>query len=491
MSPCYHCEHKTLFLRNIYMDPKLLAPYSPKDTENRIYNSWIDSGFFNPDKCIKDGICTKGSPHFSIVLPPPNVTGTLHVGHAATLAIEDIMVRFNRMSGKRTLWIPGTDHAAIATQSKVEENLYKKEKKTRRDFSREDFLKIIEQFAKDSRETITNQIKKMGSSVDWSREAYTLDEKRTVAVRTAFKKMYDEGLIYRGMRTVNWDPKLQTTVSDDEIERVEEKTPLYHMKYGPFNIVTARPETKFADKYIVMHPDDERYKKYAHKETIEVLWINGKVNATVIKDSSVDMSFGTGAMTITPWHDALDFDIAERHNLDKEQIIDFDGKLLPIAGEFAGLHIKKARPLIVEKLTKLGLITSVDENYTHSVAVNSRGGGIIEPQIKKQWFVDVNKEFAMPHSEIKGVAMGSQVTLKLLMRKSVELGHIKILPERFEKEYFHWIDNLRDWCISRQIWFGHRIPVWYKTGKLAEGGPKKKRIFFFYFIRQGGGAGGW
>src|SRR3989344_5085912 len=403
MSPCYHCEHKTLFLRNIYMDPKLLAPYSPKDTENRIYNSWIDSGFFNPDKCIKDGICTKGSPHFSIVLPPPNVTGTLHVGHAATLAIEDIMVRFNRMSGKRTLWIPGTDHAAIATQSKVEENLYKKKKKTRRDFSREDFLKIIEQFAKDSRETITNQIKKMGSSVDWSREAYTLDEKRTVAVRTAFKKMYDEGLIYRGMRTVNWDPKLQTTVSDDEIERVEEKTPLYHMKYGPFNIVTARPETKFADKYIVMHPDDERYKKYAHKETIEVLWINGKVNATVIKDSSVDMSFGTGAMTITPWHDALDFDIAERHSLEKEQIIDFDGKLLPIAKEFAGISIKEGRSLIVEKFRSKGLLVKIDDRYKHIVKKCYKCESLIEPQIKEQWFIKM-KPLAEP--AIKAIENG-------------------------------------------------------------------------------------
>ncbi len=448
------------------MDPKLLSPYNPRETEDRIYKTWLESGFFNPDKSLTEGITTKKSEYFSIVLPPPNVTGTLHVGHAATITIEDIMVRFNRMRGKRTLWIPGTDHAAIATQSKVEENLYKKEKKTRRDFARDDFLRIVENFARESRETIIGQVKKMGASVDWSREAYTLDHKRTVAVRTAFKKMYEDGLIYRGEKIVNWDPKLQTTVSDDEIEWLEEKVPLYHLKYGPFTITTARPETKFGDKYVVVHPDDQRYKKYNHGDVFELDWINGKVKATVIKDGSIDMSFGTGAMTITPAHDSLDFEIAERHKLDKEKIIDFDGKLLAVAGDLAGLHIKKARPLVVEKLKEKGLIEKIDENYVHNIATNSRGSGIIEPQIKRQWFVDVNKSFEMPHSKIEGVPKGSDVTLKLLMKKSVELGAIKILPDRFEKVYSHWIDNLRDWCISRQIWFGHRIPVWYKDAEV-------------------------
>lgn len=449
------------------MDPKLLKPYNPTDTENRIYESWISSGFFNPDTCIDEKITSKTSSYFSIVLPPPNVTGTLHVGHAATVTIEDIMVRFERMRGKRTLWIPGTDHAALATQSKVEEKMYKEEKKTRHDYSREDFVKIIEQFATNSHDTMVNQIKKMGASVDWSREAYTLDKKRTLAVHTAFKKMYDDGLIYRGMRIVNWDPKLQTTVSDEEVERIEEKVPLYYLKYGPFTISTTRPETKFGDKYIVMHPEDARYKKYKHGDTLEVEWINGKVTATIIKDSAIDMEFGTGVMTITPWHDHTDFEIALRHNLDKEQIIGFDAKLLPVAGEFSGIHIKKARPLIIERLKEKGLLEKVDENYVHSLAVSSRGGGVIEPQIKKQWFVDVNKPFKLKESKIEGIKSGSEVTLKSLMKDTVEQGHIKILPDRFEKVYFHWIENLRDWCISRQIIFGHRIPVWYRKNEAS------------------------
>jgi len=247
-------------------------------------------------------------------------------------------------------------------------------------------------------------------------------------------------------------------VSDDEVEYKEEKGNFYYLKYGPFTIGTARPETKFGDKYVVMHPDDARYQDYTHGQKIELEWINGPITATVIKDGAVDMEFGTGVMTITPWHDATDFDIAERHNLDKEQIIDANGKLLPIAGDFAGMHIAKARPAIVEKLKGKGLLEKIDENYTHRLATNSRGGGVIEPQIKEQWFIDVNKKIP-----------GREVSLKELMRDTVESGKIKILPERFEKIYYHWIDNLRDWCISRQIWYGHRVPVWYKGEKMYVG----------------------
>ncbi len=436
--------------------------FNPLTEEDKIYQSWEDSGYFNPDICIEKGITKKDADTFSIVLPPPNVTGTLHIGHAAMLAIEDIMVRYERMKGKRTLWIPGTDHASIATQSKVEGIIYKKEGKTRYDIGREELLKRIEEFASESHDTIVGQVRKMGASIDWSREAYTFDEERNFAVRTAFKRMYDDGLIYKGHRLVNWDPKMQTTVSDDEIEWIEEKTPLYYLKYGPFTIATARPETKFGDKYIVVHPEDSRYKQYNHGDQIELEWINGKVIATIIKDDCIDMDFGTGAMTITPWHDATDYDISNRHDLDKEQIIDYKGLLLDIAGEFKGQHIKKARPQIIEKLQAKGLVEKIDDNYIHKIATNMRGGGVIEPQIKEQWFVAVNKPFKIKDSKIKGINSGDEVTLKKLMSHVVDSGETKIIPDRFNKTYFQWIDNLRDWCISRQIWYGHRIPVWYK-----------------------------
>ncbi len=439
------------------VNDKFLKPYDAKETESAVYKRWEESGFFNPDNLPGDR-----SESFSIVLPPPNVTGTLHMGHAAMLAVEDILVRYARMQGKRTLWIPGADSAAIATQSKVEGDIYKKEKKTRYDLGREELLKRIEEFTETSKTTIINQVKRMGSSLDWSRYAYTLDEKRYRAVMTAFVRMYEAGLIYRGDRIVNWDPKLQTTVSDDEIEYVEETAPFYYFQYGPFVIGTVRPETKFGDKYVVMHPDDARYAEYTDGQKIELEWIKGPITATIVKDDAVDMEMGSGVMTITPSHSAIDFEIAKRHNLDVERVIDDRGILLPIAGEFAGQHIKKARPLIVEKLKAKGLIVKTDEKYVHNIATNSRGGGIIEPQIKLQWFIGVNKEFEIPHSEIPGITSGSTTTLKKMMRAVVESGATKILPERFEKIYFHWIDNLRDWCISRQIWFGHRIPVWYR-----------------------------
>ncbi len=428
--------------------------YDSKEIEARIYRDWEQSGFFNPDQCVAKGVTKKNAKPFSIVLPPPNVTGTLHMGHAAMLVIEDIMVRYARMRGRKTLWIPGTDHAAIATQSKVESLIYKKEGKNRHDLGRENFLARVTQFAAESHATIVNQVRRMGASIDWSREAYTLDDSRERAVREAFKRMYDMGLIYRGARIVNWDPKLQTTVSDDEIEWVEEKVPLYYLKYGPFVIATARPETKFGDKYVVVHPKDTRYAKYKDGEKIDLEWINGPVTATVVKDAVMDMSFGTGAMTITPWHDATDFDIAERHGLDKEQIIDERGRLLPVAGEFAGIKIKDARAAIIGKLKEKGLVVKVEEGYEHRVATSQRGGGIIEPQIKEQWFVAVNKPF---------MKSGKKTTLKELMRRAVAQKKIKIVPKRFEKIYFHWIENLRDWCISRQIWFGHRVPVWYRS----------------------------
>jgi valyl-tRNA synthetase len=449
------------------MHDKFLKPYDPSSTEDRINELWIKSGYFNPDNLPEDKSHRfaykkkDGSNNtFSIVLPPPNVTGTLHTGHAIMLAIEDIMIRYKRMSGYKTLWIPGTDHAAIATQSKVEKEIEKKEGKRRHDLGREEFLKKVDQFAQNSHDTIVNQIKRMGASIDWSREAFTLDEKRTKAVRTAFKEMFDMGLIYKGHRIVNWDPKGQTTISDDEIVYKEEKTTFYYFKYGPFIIGTARPETKFGDKYVVMHPDDTRYSRYKHGEKIDLEWINGLITATVIKDTSIDMNFGTGVMTITPYHSNIDFEIAEKYKLQGEQIIDKYGRLLPIAGEFSGMKINEARAKIVEKLKAKGLLHK-EEEYVHQIATAERTGGIIEPQVMDQWFIAVNKVFK--------TKSGQETTLKKMISEAVSSGKIKILPERFEKNYYHWIENLHDWCISRQIWYGHRVPVWYKSGEMFVG----------------------
>ncbi|MBU2578987.1 valine--tRNA ligase [Patescibacteria group bacterium] len=435
---------------------ELSKTYDHTLVEKDINAKWEQAQIFNPDQ-------QKSGAPFCMVLPPANVTGVLHIGHALTVAIQDIIIRFRRMQGFRVLHIPGTDHAAIATQAKVEAELYKKEKKTQRDFSREEFLKLVEQYAANSQATILNQLQQLGASVDWSRLAYTLDDKRTLAVQTAFKRLFELELIYRGSRLVNWDPKLQTNVSDDEIEWKEETTNFYYFKYGPFIIGTTRPETKFGDKYVVMNPKDSRYFSYKHGQKIEVEWINGSITATIIKDDVIDMEFGTGVMTITPAHDATDYDIAKRHGLDIEPVIDLRGCLLPIAGEFAGQHISKVRSAIVEKMQKKGLLTRVEPNYIHRIAVNSRGAGIIEPQIREQWFIAVDKPFRLAHSEIAGIPSGAEKTLKQLMRHVVESGQIKIIPARFVKTYFHWIDNLRDWCISRQIVFGHKIPVWYRN----------------------------
>jgi valyl-tRNA synthetase len=432
---------------------KMAKAYDPHTVEETIIQKWEQASFLNPDK-------TEGKP-FSIVFPPANVTGVLHLGHALTTAIQDTLVRFRRMQGYKTVYIPGTDHAAIATQAKVEAELYKKEKKTRRDFSPEEFLQLVKNFAQESQTTILGQLKRLGASVDWSRLAYTMDDQRSLAVRTAFKKLYDLGLIYRGHRLVNWDPKLQTNVSDEEIQWQEEITKFYYLKYGPFTIGTARPETKIGDKYVVMHPDDKRYAQYKDGDTFTAQWINGPVTATIIKDESIDPEFGSGVMTITPAHDAADYAIAKKHNLDIKPIIDLKGLLMPEAGELAGVHIKKARPRIVEILQAKGLVEKIDEKYIHRIATNSRGGGIIEPQIREQWFVAVEKPFPLEHSELNGITAGSTVTLKQLMRTVVESGQIKIIPGYFDKTYYHWIDNLQDWCISRQIIFGHRIPVWY------------------------------
>jgi len=444
---------------------KLLRPYNPEETEDKIYQAWEKSGFFNPDTLPGE----RKEP-FSIILPPPNVTGTLHIGHALMLVVEDIMVRFERMRGKKTLWLPGTDHAAIATQSKVEKEILKSEKKNRHDIGREEFLKRVNTFAQESHDTIVNQVRKMGSSVDWSREAFTLDETRENAVRTAFKYMYDDGLIFRKNRVVNWDPKGQTTVSDDEVEHREESGLLYTFKYSkdfPIAISTTRPETKVGDTAVAVHPDDTRYKEYIGKE-YDVEFAGVALHIKIIADKHIDPEFGTGAVGITPAHSMIDYEIAERHNLPMVQVINEYAKMIVDTSELNGKKVLEAREIIASWIKENGLMES-EEKTIKNISVAERSGGTIEPLPKLQWFIDVNKEFTLKNSNIPGIKSGEKTNLKDLMRKAVSKNGIQILPERFEKVYFHWIENLHDWCISRQIWYGHQIPVWYRGEEIFVG----------------------
>jgi len=434
------------------IDEKFLKPYSAKDTEDRIYKLWEDSGFFNPDVCIEKGVTDKNAEHFSIVLPPPNVTGSLHTGHALMLVIEDIMVRYARMQGKRTLWLPGTDHAAIATQSKVEKIL-EKEGIRKNDLGREEFLNRVHQFAADSHDTIVNQAKKMGASMDWSREAFTLDEKRHKAVYTAFKQMYDDGLIYRGHRIVNWDPKGQTVISDDETVPEERKGKLYTFKYGkdfPIAISTTRPETKVGDVAVAVHPEDDRYKEFVGKEYDEV-FCGVPIHIKIIADEQVEKDFGTGALGVTPAHSQIDWEMAGRHKLPVLPVINEYAKMTVGDERILGKKTTEAREVIVEWLRSENLLEK-EEDITQSVPTAERTGAVIEPIPKLQWFIDVNKK----------IKSRGDKSLKELMLEPVREGKINIMPERFEKVYFNWIENLRDWCISRQIWYGHRIPVWYR-----------------------------
>ncbi len=440
-----------------------LSPYEPKATEDRLYKMWDESGFFNPDVCIEKGVTTPDAETFSIVLPPPNVTGTLHMGHAAMLAIEDILVRHARMQGKRTLWIPGTDSAAIATQSKVEKEIQKSEGKSRHDLGREELLRRVNAFAEDSKNTIINQTKKMGSSLDWSRYAYTLDDVRYKAVMTAFVNMYNDGLIYRGNRIVNWDPKGQTTISDDEIVYEERQSTLHTFKYShdfPIAISTTRPETKVGDTAVAVHPDDTRYQHLIGTE-YDLVFCDVPIHITIIADKEVDPEFGTGALGVTPAHSKIDWDMADRHDIkNRPQVINEYAKMT-VDGRLNGLKVEAARAAVVEWLGTEGLLEK-SEDIKQNVATAERTGAIIEPLPKLQWWIDVNKKFILKHSLITGVPSGSEVSLKELMVAAVENGDTDIFPERFKRVYFNWIENLQDWCISRQIWFGHRIPVWYR-----------------------------
>lgn len=442
---------------------KFLKPYDPQSTEAAIYKMWEESGYFNPDVCVENGVTKPDAEAHTIVLPPPNVTGTLHMGHAAMLAIEDSLVRHARMQGKRTTWIPGTDSAAIATQSKVEKEIQKKEKKSRYELGREELLRRIDIFVEESKSTILSQVRAMGSSLDWSRYAYTMDEPRYHAVMTAFVRMYNAGLIYRADRIVNWDPKGQTTISDDEIVYEERNATLYTFKYWkdfPIAISTTRPETKVGDTAVAVHPDDARYAKYVGK-TFVGEFAGAQLVIKVIVDDSVEKDFGTGALGVTPAHSQIDWDIADRHQLPRMHVIDEHARMRESAGTLvAGMKVLDAREKIVEWLRANNLMIN-EETVKQNVSTAERTGAVIEPMPKLQWWIDVSKEFTIVHSEIEGIKTGHATSLKDIMRTVVANKQVEIMPDRFEKVYYNWVDNLRPWCISRQIWFGHRIPVWY------------------------------
>ncbi|KND49972.1 MAG: valyl-tRNA synthetase [Parcubacteria bacterium C7867-003] len=409
------------------MKDVFLSPYDPKETETRIYQIWKDSGFFNPDTLVEKGIINSEAKPFTIIMPPTNANGSLHAGHGLVMTIEDIMVRYKRMQGFKTLWLPGLDHAGFETQVVYEKKL-EKEGRSRFGMDPKDLYKEILDFTLTNSTNIKSQIAKIGASCDWSREKFTLDDDVVKTVHGTFKRMFDDGLIYRGNRIVSWCSKHQTSFSDLEINNEDRVEKLYYLKYGPFTIATSRPETKFGDKYVVMHPEDKRYSEYKDGQKIKLEWINGEIEATVIKDSAIEMEFGTGVMTITPWHDNTDFEIAQRHNLEKEQIINEFGKLLPIAGEFEGMPISKARPLIIEKLQNKGLVEKIEENYKHIVRTCYKCGTVIEPQIKSQWFIK----------------------MKPLAEKALEKiqnDEIVYLPEHYKKITINWLENIRDWNI--------------------------------------------
>lgn len=422
------------------MDHKFLSPYKPEETEPRIYKLWLDSGFFNPDKLPE-----RHQEPFTIIMPPPNANGSLHAGHAVFVTIEDLIIRYKRMRGFKTLWLPGADHAGFETQVVYEKKL-EKEGRSRFGMEPETLRKEILDFTLFNKEFMENQLRALGASCDWSREKFTLDPDIIKTVYDTFKKLYEDDLIYRGKRTVNWCPKHQTSLSELETENTEEQTPFYYFKYGPFTIGTVRPETKFGDKYVVMHPDDARYKAYKEGQKLEVDWINGPILATIIKDESVDPTFGSGVMTITPWHSQVDFEIAKRHNLDCEQIIDWRAKLLSIGGEFAGMKITDARPKIAEKLKNKGLLVSIDEHYRNVVKRCYKCGSAIEPQVKDQWFLKM-------------------APLALPVIEKIRKNEVIFYPDHYKKIMLHWLEHIEDWNISRQIVWGIPIPVWYHEPK--------------------------
>ncbi|MEK7090613.1 MAG: valine--tRNA ligase, partial [Patescibacteria group bacterium] len=429
-----------------FMSTRELSPqYNPKEVEEKIYRMWEESGFFNPDNLPGKRLKT-----YTIVMAPPNITGSLHMGHALEYTLSDILIRYKRMSGHKTLWLPGTDHAGIATQNVVEKEL-KKQGVTRHDIGREKLIEKIWEWKEKYGYTIINQLKKIGSSADWSRLRFTMDANYQDAVKTAFLHYHKKGLIYQGERTVNWCPRCQTSLSDLEVEHKEENGVFYYIKYGPFTVGTVRPETKLGDTALAVNPNDKRYKDYVGKE-ITIRSVNSSVPADgepklkdikikVVADNAADPEFGTGIIKVTPAHDQTDFEIHERHpEVLILKVIDEKGRMNENAGiRYQGLKVAEAREKIVDDLTKLGLMEKTEE-YKHNVSICYRCGTIIEPLLSKQWFLK----------------MGG---LAVLATRAVKSGKVKFHPKRWEKVYFDWLKNVKDWCISRQIWWGHKIPL--------------------------------
>jgi valyl-tRNA synthetase len=435
------------------MKRELPKAYEPSQYEDGIYKKWEKSGYFNPDNLA----LAKEAGSYSIVMPPPNRTGILHMGHAAMLALEDILIRYHRMKGDQTLWVPGTDHAAIATQTKVEKIL-REEGTDRHKLGREKFLERVRQFAQDSHGTIVNQVKRMGCSCDWGREAYTLDEVRTRTVQAVFKTMYDDGLIYRGERIVNWCPRCQSTLADDEVEYKTQKAKFYSFRYSqdfPFMIATTRPETKLGDTAVAVNPKDKRYQKYIGK-IYQVDFVGVPLKLKIIADRSVDMEFGTGALGVTPAHSIIDWQMAEENKLEIIKVINEEGNIHQGLGDYSGKTVLEAREMVVQKLRKQGLLKK-EEDIENNLSLCYRCDTPIEPLPSLQWFINVNKKIPRYNKSIK------ELSIEAVKEGVFGKEKIKIVPQRFTKSYFHWMENLRDWCISRQIWFGHRVPVWYKS----------------------------
>jgi valyl-tRNA synthetase len=423
---------------------ELPKAYDFKATESRIYEKWETGGYFKPhNDPNKPGFDPTVKP-FVIAIPPPNVTGELHLGHAMFVSVEDLMIRYHRMKGYSALWIPGSDHAGIATQLMVERDLLKTDEITREELGREKFIERTWEWKRKYGGMIANQIRRLGASCDWERERFTLDEGLSRAVREAFVRLYEKGLIYRGPRLINWSPGLKTAVSDLEVEYTEEQATLYYFKYMIAGsdefipVATIRPETILGDTAVAVHPDDERYKKFIGRKA--VVPILGR-EIPVIADDYVSMEFGTGALKITPGHDPNDYAIAQRHNLPIISMLDREAKVNENGGKYQGQDRIEARKKLWDDMSAVGLVIKT-EPYTTTIPRSQRGGEIVEPMISEQWFVKIE-------------------SLAKAGLDAVHDGRIKIVPERFEKTYYNWLDNIKDWCISRQLWWGHRIPVWY------------------------------